>query len=111
MGTMYDRIDFDRVNVGPVEVPNENTSRIETGVNIYWAGENPELFGRSIIKTLIACPPDQWDIRIKAAYMPGETWSVVATPKKHPNGQRMFTVDGTMLDEHGNRSIFDDVDE
>jgi hypothetical protein len=31
--------------------------------------------------------------------------------KKHPNGQPMFNADGTMLDEHGNRSIFDDVDE
>lgn len=30
--------------------------------------------------------------------------------KKHPNGNPMFAPDGTMLDEHGNRSIFDDVD-
>lgn len=111
MGSMYDRIDFDRVNVGTVEAPGEATSRIETGVNIYWAGKNPELFGRSLIKTLIACPPDQWDIRIEAAYMPGETWSIVATPKQYPNGQRMFTPGGMMLDDKGNRSIFDDVDE
>lgn len=30
---------------------------------------------------------------------------------KHPNGRRQFADDGTMLDEKGNRSIFDDVDE
>jgi hypothetical protein len=30
---------------------------------------------------------------------------------KHSNGFPVFSRDGTMLDEHGNRSIFDDVDE
>ena len=30
---------------------------------------------------------------------------------KHPNGAPMYSRDGTMLDEHGNRSIFDDVDQ
>ncbi|MBZ9600702.1 hypothetical protein [Phyllobacterium chamaecytisi] len=30
---------------------------------------------------------------------------------KHPNGFPVFSRDGTMLDEHGNRSIFDDVDQ
>jgi hypothetical protein len=29
---------------------------------------------------------------------------------KHPNGKPMFAPDGTMLDDNGNRSIFDDVD-
>ncbi|KQY78615.1 hypothetical protein ASD52_01845 [Ensifer sp. Root142] len=29
---------------------------------------------------------------------------------KHPNGQRMFSEDRTMLDDKGNRSIFDDID-
>jgi hypothetical protein len=29
---------------------------------------------------------------------------------KYPNGQRMFSEDRTMLDDKGNRSIFDDVD-
>lgn len=29
----------------------------------------------------------------------------------HPNGAPMFATDGTMLDDLGNRSIFDDVDE
>jgi hypothetical protein len=29
---------------------------------------------------------------------------------KHPNGKPMFALDGTMLDENGNRSTFDDVD-
>ena len=28
----------------------------------------------------------------------------------HPNGQRKFASDGTMLNDKGNRSIFDDVD-
>ncbi len=31
--------------------------------------------------------------------------------RKYENGQSMFSADGTMLDEQGNRSIFDDVDE
>lgn len=30
---------------------------------------------------------------------------------KHPNGAPMYAADGTLLDQHGNRSIFDDVDE
>jgi primosomal protein N' len=29
---------------------------------------------------------------------------------KHPNGQHQWSPDGTLLDENGNRSIFDDVD-
>lgn len=29
----------------------------------------------------------------------------------HPNGQTKFALDGTLLDEQGNRSIFDDVDQ
>ena len=29
----------------------------------------------------------------------------------YPNGQPMFAPDGMMLDEDGNRSIFDDVDQ
>ena len=31
-------------------------------------------------------------------------------PPVYPNGQPMFAKDGMMLDENGNRSIFDDVD-
>ncbi|PWJ88425.1 hypothetical protein C8D77_111148 [Mesorhizobium loti] len=30
---------------------------------------------------------------------------------KHPNGQPMWAPSGTLLDERGNRSIFDDVDQ
>lgn len=30
---------------------------------------------------------------------------------RHPNGTPVFAKDGTMLDDKGNRSIFDDVDE
>lgn len=29
----------------------------------------------------------------------------------HPNGAQMFSENGTMLDDCGNRSIFDDLDE
>lgn len=31
-------------------------------------------------------------------------------PSAYPNGAPMFATDGTMLDDKGNRSIFDDVD-
>ena len=31
--------------------------------------------------------------------------------QKHPNGVPMWAPDGMMLDENGNRSIFDDVDQ
>jgi hypothetical protein len=31
--------------------------------------------------------------------------------ERYPNGQRKWSDDGTLLDERGNRSIFDDVDE
>jgi len=38
-----------------------------------------------------------------------------ATPgwrdKKYENGAWMYSDDGTMLDDKGNRSIFDDIDE
>lgn len=30
---------------------------------------------------------------------------------KYPNGAPMWAKDGTMLDENGNRSIFDDIDD
>ncbi|MDG4874136.1 hypothetical protein P9273_03365 [Mesorhizobium sp. WSM4935] len=29
---------------------------------------------------------------------------------KHPNGQHMWSPDGTLLNENGKRSVFDDVD-
>lgn len=47
----------------------------------------------------------QRKVRDLDAYHPG--WR----EKTYPNGQRMFSDDGTMLDESGNRSIFDDLDE
>jgi hypothetical protein len=34
----------------------------------------------------------------------------VKEPPTHPNGAPMFAPDGTMLDDQGNRSVFDDVD-
>jgi hypothetical protein len=30
---------------------------------------------------------------------------------RYPNGKPVFSADGTMLDEQGGRSVFDDVDE
>ena len=35
---------------------------------------------------------------------------VCPTPTHYPNGKPIFAKDGTMLDERGNRSIFDDID-
>jgi len=34
-----------------------------------------------------------------------------ALKHRHKNGAPMFTADGTMLDDQGNRSIFDDIEE
>lgn len=48
-------------------------------------------------------PPDYGEA-VRAAYE-GQA------AMKHDNGAPMFAPDGTMLDEKGNRSIFDDVDE
>jgi primosomal protein N' len=31
--------------------------------------------------------------------------------QKYPNGAHKWSPDGTLLDEHGNRSVFDDVDQ
>ena len=35
--------------------------------------------------------------------------ALMAAFHKHPNGKPMFSRDGIMLDENGNRSVFDDV--
>lgn len=49
------------------------------------------------------------DARLRKArndrYSPG--WR----EKTHPNGAPMFSSDGTMLDDKGGRSIFDDLDD
>lgn len=39
----------------------------------------------------------------------GDPYPCIAC-RVYPNGAPMFAPDGMMLDEHGNRSIFDDVD-
>jgi len=52
-----------------------------------------------VFETRSAFPPTQ------AEEFCGD-WEV----KLHPNERPMFALDGTMLDENGNRSIFDDVD-
>jgi hypothetical protein len=58
-----------------------------------------------------------WSERIQIHDLPaGEVaqrmWERYEQPQVHyPNGAPMFAPDGMMLDEQGNRSIFDDVDE
>lgn len=44
-------------------------------------------------------------IRLLDQHIPG--WRDL----KHPGGQLKFSPEGTLLDENGDRSIFDDVDE
>lgn len=48
-------------------------------------------------------PPDYGEVA-RAAY-------AIDAALKHNNGSPMYAPDGTLLDERGNRSIFDDVDE
>lgn len=43
----------------------------------------------------------------RAAARAGPDWQL----QRHPNGQRKWADDGTMLNDKGTRSIFDDVDE
>lgn len=57
------------------------TDRIEQGFNIYWVDENPALFGITMQRMLMRCPPDKWNVRIVPGIYPGETWSIVATRK------------------------------
>jgi hypothetical protein len=59
-----------------------NTSRIEQGFNLNWIKANPELFGKAIADLLTRCPPDQWAVAITPAYMPGEKFMIVCTPKE-----------------------------
>ena len=47
-------------------------------------------------------PPDYGE-EVRAAY-------AEQAAMRHPNGAPKYAPDGTMLDEKGNRSIFDDVD-
>ena len=65
-----------------IEMPRDTVSRIEKGISLGWADANPELFGRSMVKFLIECPPEQWNITVERAYMPGETWNFVAVRKE-----------------------------
>jgi hypothetical protein len=48
-------------------------------------------------------PPDCGEA-VRAAY-------AAQAEEKHPNGAPKWAPDGTLLDDKGNRSIFDDVDE
>jgi hypothetical protein len=56
-------------------------SRVETGFNLNWIIANPELFGEAVAKTLVDYPPDHWNVRIAPAYMPGEKYLIICTPK------------------------------
>ena len=58
--------------------------RIEQGYNLGWINANPELFGKAIAKLLAEYPPDRWNISIRSAYMPGEKYMIVCTPKEKP---------------------------
>lgn len=44
------------------------------------------------------------------AYRTKNGFDPITGARVYPNGQRMFAADGMMLDDKGNRSIFDDVD-
>lgn len=48
-------------------------------------------------------PPDYGE-SVRAAY-------AAQAEQRHPNGAPMWAPDGTLLDDRGNRSVFDDVDE
>lgn len=56
--------------------------RVEAGYSLGWINENPELFGKSIAKLLIDYPPDQWNVSFQPAYMPGEKYMILCTPKE-----------------------------
>ena len=55
--------------------------RIEQGYSLGWIKDNPELFGKAIANLLNEYPPNEWDISIRHAYMPGEKFMIVCTPK------------------------------
>lgn len=80
------KIDVDRLKTKAEPLPDRiagqpYTDRVEHGFNVYWCDDNPALFGKAIQQALLECPPDKWNVVIKPAYMPGETWSLVATRK------------------------------
>ena len=58
-----------------------NASRIELGIYEGWAKENPDLFGKSILRLLEEHPAEDWEITIEQAWMPGQKWSFVAVPR------------------------------
>ena len=58
--------------------------RIEHGFNLNWIIANPDLFGKAIANLLDEYPPDKWDVSIRPAYMPGEKYMILCTPKVKP---------------------------
>lgn len=75
------KIDMDRLKM-KASAKAEPVSRVEQGFNIYWCDENPALFGAAVQRLLLECPPDKWNVTIKPAHMPGETWNFTATRKE-----------------------------
>lgn len=75
------KFDLERLTIGPIEAMGENVSQSSTDMNIYWMDENPALVGRSLQRILMSHPPDEWDIRIKEAFMPGMTYTIVCKRK------------------------------
>jgi hypothetical protein len=50
------------------------------------------------------------DVRVIMGWAEKPARAEIMVPR-HPNGAPMYAPDGMMLDEHGNRSVFDDVDQ
>lgn len=57
------------------------------------------------------CDPHMWFIRAPTERAQA-IWKIVEQrTARYPNGAPMYAGDGMMLDENGNRSVFDDVDQ
>lgn len=52
-----------------------------------------------------------WELRHRIESEPAMAAEMLSKLAKYPNGAPMFAPDGMMLDDQGNRSIFDDVDQ
>jgi len=66
------------------------------------AGDHCGAFAKNTLGA-VDDPPDYGEA-VRAAY-------AAQAEEKHPNGAPKWAPDGTLLDDKGNRSIFDDVDE
>ena len=50
---------------------NARTVRVEVDMNKLWMQNNPELAGLCLIQFFIDHPPEEWELTIVRAYMPG----------------------------------------